>query len=165
MVSSVSTADRVGPQSLRTVRGSSSVFVQVTTAPALIVKNMAINKSSLIPLSETGSKAEYPAFATVPATANPLERRLRDGPVYSHCAMKILSSRLKIAISPCSPPAIRCGCPGWSAQVGQRERMSIPIVRRNFSQARSVEFPQLQHGRLEGLTRLARSPGNRESHN
>ena len=30
MVSSVSTADRTGPQSLCTVRGSSSVFVQVT---------------------------------------------------------------------------------------------------------------------------------------
>jgi hypothetical protein len=53
MTSSVSAADRVGPQSLRTVRGSSSVFVQVTTAPALIVKNMAMNKSSLITLSET----------------------------------------------------------------------------------------------------------------
>jgi hypothetical protein len=39
--------------SLRTVRGSLSVFVQVTTAPALIVKNMAMGKSSLITLSET----------------------------------------------------------------------------------------------------------------
>jgi len=39
--------------SLRTVRGSLSVFVQVTTVPALIVKNMAMGKSSLITLSET----------------------------------------------------------------------------------------------------------------
>jgi hypothetical protein len=53
MLPSVSTADRVGPQSLRTVRGSSSVFVQVTRAPALIVKNMAMNKNSEITLSET----------------------------------------------------------------------------------------------------------------
>jgi len=29
------------------------VFVQVTTAPALIVKNMAMNKSSLITMAET----------------------------------------------------------------------------------------------------------------
>jgi hypothetical protein len=56
MLSSMSTADRVGPQSLRTVRGSSSVFVQVTTAPALIVKNMGMNKNSLITLSEIRSK-------------------------------------------------------------------------------------------------------------
>jgi hypothetical protein len=53
MLSSVSTVDRVGPQPLRTVRGSSSVFVQVTTAPALIVKNIAMNKGSLITLSES----------------------------------------------------------------------------------------------------------------
>jgi hypothetical protein len=55
----VSTADRDGPQSLHTMRGSSSVLVQVTTAPALIVKNMAKIKS-----------------------------RLRDGPVYSYCVLK-----------------------------------------------------------------------------
>jgi hypothetical protein len=53
MLSSVPTVDRVGPESLRTLRGSSSVFVQVTTAPALIVKNMAMNRNSLVALSET----------------------------------------------------------------------------------------------------------------
>jgi hypothetical protein len=89
MLSSVSTADRVGPQSLRTVRGSSSVFVQVTTAPALIVKNMAMNKELLDHIVRSLIEAEDPAFATVPAAANPLENRLRNGPVYSYCAKKI----------------------------------------------------------------------------
>jgi hypothetical protein len=83
MLSSVFTADRVGPRSLRTVCGSSSVFVQVTTAPALIFINMAMNRKLLAHIVRNLIEAEDPAFATVPAAAGPLEKRLRHGPVYS----------------------------------------------------------------------------------
>jgi hypothetical protein len=86
MVSSVSTIDRAVPQSLRTVRGSSSVFVQVTTAPALIVKNMAI-KELLDHIVRNLIESRGPGICGSAAAANPLENRLRDGPVYSVMAL------------------------------------------------------------------------------
>jgi hypothetical protein len=70
MLSPVSTVDRGGQQSLRRVCGSSSVFVHVRTAPALIVKNIAMNKNSSITGSETRSKPRISAFAAVPAAEN-----------------------------------------------------------------------------------------------